>query len=139
MFAVGSFLTIAYYALDHFNAENFRRKERHRAMYPFVHWCSHLEHGHALPLVVVHAACIRLPPTAALPTHATVARTVSGYLVFYLILVHVNRHLTGLWPYAVIDDVTRVGGSAFRCLFFVGLMGIFVAFGAAGAAMLHMR
>lgn len=139
IFAVGSFLTIAYYALDHFNPENFRRKERYRDIYPYVHWVSHLEHGHALPLVVLHAANMQLPPTAPLPTRAIVTATVGVYMLFYLVLVHLNHHLTGLWPYAVIDDVTRAGGAALRCVFFLGLTGVFIALGAAGATLLHMR
>ena len=56
-FAFGTFLTAAYYALDHFNVENYRRKEIHRRAYPHVHLCGHLEHAHALPLVVLYALC----------------------------------------------------------------------------------
>ena len=138
-FATGTFLTLAYYALDHFNPENFRRKERHKAAYPYIHWCSHLEHGHALPLIFLHGAVMELPPSVALPTSGVVFMTVGGYLIWYLIFVHVNHYLTGLWPYAVIDDVTRLGGAALRCVFFAGLTGLFIALGVAGAALLHNR
>ena len=57
-----------YYALDHNNPENRRRKERCKPMYPYVHWCSHLEHGHALPLLMLHTATVDLPTGVVLPT-----------------------------------------------------------------------
>lgn len=139
MFAEGTFLTLAYYALDHFNPENRRRKDRLQAGYPLIWPASHLEHGHALPLVVMHGAMMTLPSTVPLPTNGTVAASVGAYLLFYLLLVHLNYHKTGLWPYPVIDDVTRTGGSALRGVFFLGLMGVFFAFGVAGAAVLRMR
>ena len=139
MFAVGTFLTFAYYTLDHFNAENFLRKERCRSRYPYVHWCSHIEHGHALPAVVFHAAAIELPPGVEIPMASTVLGTVGVYLVFYILFVHVNCAFTGMWPYAIIDDMTRRGGAALRTIFFAALIGIFLMLGMAGVAILEMR
>ena len=139
IFALGTFLTLAYYALDHFNPENFRRKERHKAQYPYVHWCSHLEHGHALPLVLLHGATVRLSPGAELPTSTDVARTVGVYYVFYLLWTHLNYSLTGLWQYPVINDVTRRGGIAMRIVFFAALGSLFIVFGVGGSALLHAR
>jgi len=139
VFAMGAFLTIAYYALDHFNAENLRRKERHRAQYPYVHWCSHIEHGHALPLLLLHAVTMKMPLGAVLPTNSEVVYAISAYMIFYLLLIHINWWATGLWPYAVIDDVTRVGGLVLRCGFFACLTGLFVAFGFAGVALFNAR
>ena len=138
VFALGAFLTIAYYVLDHFNAETRRRKDVHKQIYPYIHWASHLEHGHALPLVLLHAATVELP-AGALPSDGDAARIVVGYNLFYLLLVHLNHALTGRWPYAVIDDVTRAGGVVGRLLFFAVLTAIFAAFALCGLAILRAR
>ena len=94
-FALGTFLTLSYYALDHSNPENYRRKERCKPMYPYVHWCSHLEHGHALPIVMLHTATMSLPSGVVLPTAADACRYIGPYILFYVVVVHVNRAATG--------------------------------------------
>jgi hypothetical protein len=111
VFALGTFLTVAYYGLDHFNPENWRRKEEVIGTYPHVHICSHLEHAHALPLVLVFATCVDVPNGIAAPSTSDAVCTIAVYMAGYLSLIHLNQLLTGAWPYAVIDDVTRSGGA----------------------------
>jgi hypothetical protein len=96
-FALGTFLTLSYYVLDHNNPENYRRKERCKPMYPYVHWCSHLEHGHALPLLMIYTATlvVDLPVGIVLPTAADACWCVGPYVLFYIFVVHVNRAYTG--------------------------------------------
>ena len=60
-------------------------------------------------------------------------------MAFYLLLTHANYAATGLWPYAVIDDVTRAGGALLRGAFFAALSLVFVMFGLAGALLLRTR
>jgi hypothetical protein len=138
-FALGTFLSLSYYALDHNNPENRRRKERVKAMYPYVHWCSHLEHGHALPLLLLHTATMDLPSSSILPTAADACSSIGPYILFYVVVVHVNQAATGMWPYAVIDDVTRLGGAILRSIFFAFLAALFVALGVGGVALLQLR
>ena len=139
VFSLGGFLSLAYYSLDHFNPENVRRKERCRSEYPYVHWCSHIEHGHAAPLVLLHAALLECPQRVALPTSYDVHFFVSVFILFYVVLVHANHFCTGRWPYAIIDDVTRIGGTALRIFFFVVLACAFVALGLGGAELVRAR
>ena len=138
VFALGTFLTLAYYALDHFNAENHRRKEKHREKYPYVHVASHLEHGHALPCVLLHSVAMVFK-TAELPSRYEVAVSVGGYMAFYLVLIHLNRALTGRWPYAVIDDVTAKGGALARTAFFALLVGLCFLLALGGLSILEAR
>lgn len=140
IFALGSFLTISYYALDHGNPENYRRKERCRPMYPYVHWCSHLEHGHALPLVLLHCATVKLPDdVSSLPTSRDARNIVAAYVLFYILIVHINKAHTGAWPYAVIDDMTRMGGMVLRSAFFAGLAAAFILLGVGSIKLLQWR
>jgi hypothetical protein len=44
-----------------------------------------------------------------------------------------------VWPYAVIDDVTKLGGAVLRCIFFLVLTSLFVALGVGGVALLQLR
>jgi hypothetical protein len=138
-FALGGFLTVAYYALDHFNPENYARKERVRSQYPYVHWCSHLEHGHGLPLMLLHGLWLDVPAGVVPPETTDVVHTVGAYMAFYLLLVHANYAATGLWPYPIIDDLTRAGGALARGAFFAGLSLVFVLFGLGGAMLLRSR
>lgn len=134
MFAIGCFLTLAYYGLDHFNEEAIRQKERCRAEYPYVHLASHLEHGHALPLVLLHACTLDVSglqvPEGYLSTSAILY--ILCYILFYLLTIHLNRIWTGSWTYSVIDDVTRAYGSMGRFGFFITLAMAFVVFGVVG-------
>lgn len=134
VFGAEAFMTIAYFALDHGNPENFRRKERNRKKYPHVHLCSWLQHAHALPLVLLHAYTVELAPPAELPLTPAL-----GFMAYYLALVHANWLVTGRWPYAVVDDVERAGGWPARCAFFLALAGAFVGFAAGGVALLKAR
>ena len=139
VFALGSFLTPAYYALDHFNVENRRAKDRCKSMYPWIHVSSHTEHAHGLPLMLLHAYSVELPPTLELPSAAAGAFKVACYVAFYLVLTHVNHSWTGAWPYPIIDDVTRMGGALLRLVFFAVLAAIFMLLGVGGTSLLTLR
>lgn len=136
-FAMGIFMTLAYYSLDHFNIVNFQRKERHRAAYPHVHICSHLEHAHSAPLVIIYALCAHNRDRLVAPSDADASLLVAAYMLFYIALVHANNYATGAWPYAIIDDVTRKGGSAARGVFFVVLSSAFVGLALGGLRLMR--
>jgi len=134
MFAVGCFLTLAYYGLDHFNVEVIRQKERCRSEYPYVHLAAHLEHGHALPLVLLHAFALDVSglqvPDSYLYTSAVLY--ILCFILCYLLTIHLNRIWTGSWTYSVIDDVTHAYGNVGRFGFFFTLAAAFVVFGIVG-------
>ena len=139
IFGAGCFLTLAYYGLDHFNAESIRKKERCRGVRPYIFWNDHLAHGHALPLVLLHAATLEAPPGLRLPTSSDALFYVPIWIMCYLVTTHVNRWATGLWPYPIIDEVTRAGGAAARCGFFAVLAAALTAFALAGVQLVHLR
>ena len=118
VFALGSFLTVSYYALDHFNPENLKRR-LHFAQngFPWIGTSAHTQHALALPLVVMHALCLQVAMT---PDDTTILLTVGGYLAFYLGFTFVNKKVSGAWVYPVFDDAQKAGGRAgpyiFACI-----------------------
>lgn len=123
IFALGCFLTLAYYLLDHNNPDQVRRRNALRGEYPKVDVARHLEHAHGLPLVLVHAALIGVPDDLRAPRVAEAAGLLVAYMTFYVGLAHVNRLATGEWPYPILTSATRKGGAALRSLVIAGLVG----------------
>ncbi|KAL1526831.1 hypothetical protein AB1Y20_015523 [Prymnesium parvum] len=140
VFALGCFLTLAHYSLNHFNPEQRRRLEQHRSKYPYVFVSSHISHGHALPLVAWYAFTVPVDAASVvLPSGYSASRPVILYAVFYAVLSHANYFATGLWPYPIIEQVSRHGGVAMRCVFFVLLALGFVALSSVGLNILRER
>merc|ERR1712032_284924 len=79
-FGLGFFLTIAYYALDHFNPEAVKiRRSLFQKGYKYVYVVAHLEHVFALPAVVLYARNFN-----ATPRSSDIVGLVGGYAVAYL-------------------------------------------------------
>eukprot|EP00971_Amphidinium_carterae_P306138 6084314-Amphidinium_carterae.1 len=55
IFGLGTFLTVGYYGLDHFNpeAKKLRKRIAEEKSYPAVHLLCHLVHGFSLPAVML--------------------------------------------------------------------------------------
>mmetsp|Transcript_20860 Transcript_20860/g.37169 ORF Transcript_20860/g.37169 Transcript_20860/m.37169 type:complete len:215 (-) Transcript_20860:259-903(-) len=123
-FALALFLTSAYYGLDHFNPEQIKRRKVLVKSYPYIHYDVHFQHGLAAPFMLFYTFCIS--PLAYRPSANW---WVLGYLMYYLFQTHVNKFVTGFWPYPIIDDLERAGGAFARNAFFVTLTLIFVGLG----------
>ena len=135
-FALGVFLTLAYYGLDHFQVDQVRRRRAWQREYPWVHWCAHFEHASALPLSLWYA-CTR---DRALPVPTTFGKVVVVYyMAFYLILVHANKYATGVWVYPIFDDVTKAGGVFGRMAFIVVLCSVIVGLAYVGCWIAEAR
>ena len=139
MFAAGCFLTVVYYILDFPNAESRRKKERCRAQFPYIFWNDHLAHGHALPLVLLHAMTLQAPAGLQLPTIADATFFVGVFAGCYLVAVHVNHWLTGAWPYPIIDEITRAGGVLGRCGFFAALLAALIGLARLGVMVVQLH
>mmetsp|Transcript_6421 Transcript_6421/g.9841 ORF Transcript_6421/g.9841 Transcript_6421/m.9841 type:complete len:216 (-) Transcript_6421:180-827(-) len=130
-FALGVFLTTAYYTLDHFNPEQVKKRaELQKSGYPMLPVAMHLEHGMALPMTTFYTYNALKPEGMSMSVII-----VAAYTLFYLIQVHYVKSLTGKWVYPFIDDITATGGALFRNVFFVGLMCIFTGLGVLGRSM----
>mmetsp|Transcript_38396 Transcript_38396/g.61634 ORF Transcript_38396/g.61634 Transcript_38396/m.61634 type:complete len:228 (-) Transcript_38396:194-877(-) len=131
-FGLGTFLTSAYYLLDHFNPEQVVRRKQNEKNYPYIQYDAHLEHGLAAPFVIFFTSRIMQTPFRA--TSGDVNAFVGGYIIYFLFQTHLNKWATGFWPYPIIDDMEKMGGHLARNAFFAGLTGIFVGLGYCGKA-----
>ena len=120
MWALGAFLTLAYYGLDHFNPKNAAmRSPDHPLYHPWRNASNHAKHICGLPAVTLHAVCARWvagPGAPAWTTRTDALQCLGGYLAAYIAFCHVNFMATRAWPYPLLDDATRVGGAALRTL-----------------------
>eukprot|EP01062_Namystynia_karyoxenos_P070200 TRINITY_DN65591_c0_g1_i1.p3 TRINITY_DN65591_c0_g1~~TRINITY_DN65591_c0_g1_i1.p3 ORF type:complete len:249 (+),score=84.91 TRINITY_DN65591_c0_g1_i1:79-747(+) len=134
VFGLGSFLTLAYYALDHFNPVSTQRRAHYKQNgYPLIGMAAHGEHCFALPLVVLQA----LNWSGPAPSFREGLPYTAGFMAWYLFMTHANRLVTGAWIYPVIDDVEAKGGAVGRCAFFLGLTGACVALSALGTSLVR--
>ena len=106
--------------------------------YPYIHYDSHLEHGLALPMVVLHA-CTMTTSKQGPPTNTDLLIYVGGYVLFYLLLTNLNHYATGEWVYPICEDITREFGAMPRRLFFAILLTIILCIGKLGLAIAHFR
>jgi len=137
-FSLGTFLTVAYYALDHFNPENVKKRAAFaKTGYPYVEIASHLEHGLALPAVLLFT--YNLDVDIPGPQVEDILRYVVGYVGFYLAFTHVNKFMTGVWVYPIIEDVSKAAGHLGRTVFLLALVCVFVAFAFLGKFLLESR
>eukprot|EP00756_Hemistasia_phaeocysticola_P062674 Hpha_TRINITY_DN6127_c0_g1::TRINITY_DN6127_c0_g1_i1::g.164888::m.164888 len=128
-FGLGSFLTTAYYALDHFNPVSVERRAHWRVHgYPYCGLAAHLEHCVALPIVVLYALTWAGPR----PSWEDGWRPLLGFMVYYVVLIHLNKCATGQWVYPILDDVTKAAGWVGRSAFFMFLVGATMGLARAG-------
>jgi len=133
VFALGSFVTIAYYLLDHWNPEQIKKRITWaKRGYNFLEFDSHLEHGFAFPGVVLYQYAMVTTASSYRPSYSDVVMFVGGYMLFFLAFTHVIKHLTGVWVYPIIEDVSRFGGIAGRWALFATLMLVFMGLGSLG-------
>eukprot|EP00620_Florenciella_sp_RCC1587_P024657 CAMPEP_0182563960 /NCGR_PEP_ID=MMETSP1324-20130603/6003_1 /TAXON_ID=236786 /ORGANISM="Florenciella sp., Strain RCC1587" /LENGTH=177 /DNA_ID=CAMNT_0024777301 /DNA_START=186 /DNA_END=719 /DNA_ORIENTATION=+ len=137
-FALGVFLTLAYYVLDHPNPKNLDQKNYwFNNGYPYVHYSSHLEHCLALPMVLLHS--LTLTSKSGAPSNFDNIMAVGTYMAFYLGGTHVNQYVTGHWVYPICDDITNEHGDMGRNIFFAVLVATNFMFGKIGLTIVQMR
>ena len=128
-FGLGQFLTIAYYALDHYNPESIkRRKYWSRHGYPHCGLNGHLVHFGSLPLSLLHMILIRPGPSF------NGILFIVLYMTFFVSLSVYNRLRTGKWQYPILEDVQRSAGFV-GCLLFVFFL--YVSFSLSLSLSLH--
>jgi hypothetical protein len=71
------------------------------------------------------------------PCYTTAISLVAGYLAFYIGLVHVLHHLTGVWVYPVLGDVALKYGIFARYVLESALAGVSVFCGIFGTAIVR--
>jgi len=141
MFAFGAFLTTMYYSLDHWNPERVKARRAWKVTgYPLVEYAVNGTHGLGLPLAGAFILALRNSDmdVAARITTDDVLYRAGGYIMFYTTQAHLNWLATGVWPYPILDDVTKAFGPAGRTMFFVVLSGIFIGFGLCGRWLLSI-
>ena len=128
VFSLGAFLTIAYYALDHFNPKSAKlRQGWFDDGYLYVHWSAHVEHALALPAVLLYAKNFNF-----VPSRSDVPPFVGGYATLYLGFTHVLHHKTGGWVYPIFTDIQNSAGNPGLLVFQMALVSVFVALGYLG-------
>jgi len=141
VFALGIFLTAAYYGLEYTNPNNKQAKRALTAQgYRYVYLSSHLEHGFAGPLTLLFAASVRLQllqPGVGPPAAEDANLYVGGFLLYYFALTLANRKATGCWVYPIFNDVSDAGGSLALGVFMAAVMLLSVCLGHAGISLLH--
>jgi len=140
MFTLASFISLGYYALDHFNPINMSKKNAlSRGKYPMIWASSHCEHAHGIIAAILMALFMKRLPYSNEPTVNDCLYQVPSYIFFYLIEVHWIYYNTGEWVYPVLKDVTLQGGALARILLMITLAGINVLFGLIGLAIFNSR
>eukprot|EP01062_Namystynia_karyoxenos_P071521 TRINITY_DN67086_c0_g1_i1.p1 TRINITY_DN67086_c0_g1~~TRINITY_DN67086_c0_g1_i1.p1 ORF type:complete len:254 (+),score=60.77 TRINITY_DN67086_c0_g1_i1:94-762(+) len=130
VFGLSSFVTVAYYALEHFNpvtVQGVRYWEKHG--YPSMRYVAHSKHVFALPVVVVQAVTWRGPA----PSLEEGLPYIAAFMTWYVGMTHVNKWATGLWIYPVTEAVEKKYGTVGRCSFFGVLAALCAASASAGA------
>lgn len=105
VFMTATFLTPAYYVLDHRNPESRRMRKRMAEEYPHVELAMHLQHAHATPLALLLAASLTVAPA-----NLDVLHSCGGFIFFYLFTSTLNRAATGEWMYPFLDEIERSRG-----------------------------
>mmetsp|Transcript_23646 Transcript_23646/g.37209 ORF Transcript_23646/g.37209 Transcript_23646/m.37209 type:complete len:222 (-) Transcript_23646:134-799(-) len=138
VFALGVFLTTAYYALDHFNPLQQKRREHFaKNGYPMIWVDAHLEHCMALPLIIIFITYTELENIGDMrPEFGWTMFSVGGYSFYYLLQVHYVFFVSGLWVYPIIAEISSKGGIQGRNIFFAGLMCVFLVLGTIGSVVM---
>ena len=61
------------------------------------------------------------------------------FVTFFLSMTLLNRRLTGMWTYPVIEDVEAKAGTMGVVMLFTAVLGAFVALALAGLALISFR
>ena len=108
-FSLGVILTPLYYGLNHFVAEKIRLDGVWiKKGWVWIPLANHLEHAHALPLMLLDAA----GSAHAATTDAEVYVVCGGYIGLYLCITLLQKHIHGCWVYPVYDVAERKFGPA---------------------------
>ncbi|KAK3251566.1 hypothetical protein CYMTET_39098 [Cymbomonas tetramitiformis] len=134
IFGLGTFITLGYYLLDHYNPVAIKRRVYYsRHGYPYIEYAVNLEHLFGILVVVLHALTFDMEVLkAGHPSFQDYVTWTLGFLMQYVILAHLNVVATGHWPYPFIDDITKASGVAGRSAFFLLLCSIVMGFGYLG-------
>jgi hypothetical protein len=108
---LSSFVTVQFYQLVYSDASH----DAYCALWEKrgwnVRWLDHVVHRPPIVLAAVDILVVK--DRAALLDHvpgaAPLAGAVAAYALCYLVLVHVNRSVTGQWPYALLERVDEGG------------------------------
>ncbi|CAK0855465.1 unnamed protein product [Prorocentrum cordatum] len=129
-FGLGVFLTIGYYALDHFNPIAVQtRKKWSEEGYPHIVWRCHTDHIFALPSSILAALVFTTPQGATASNWKAITLS---YGLLYTVLLHINALLTGAWPYAIIEDIMKKSGSLGRTMFLAVIISLILMFATLG-------
>ena len=125
-FALGVILTPLYYGLNHFVAEKIRLDGVWiKKGWVWIPLANHLEHAHALPLMLLDAA----GSAHAATTNAEVYVVCGGYIGFYLLITLLQKHIHGGWVYPVYDVAEAKFGPAGFWLIAVPVVSIALGLG----------
>jgi len=105
--SAGWFVTIQYYSLVHFNEAFAGRCDRMIEM-GFVHYRNMNIFTHSPALLLSVLDIVLAKNRGTLEEHCSVIANFvlcSFYVVFYVVLVRLNKKLTGAFPYAFLDDL----------------------------------
>jgi len=132
IFALGCFVTLAYYSLDFANKKKIqlRAKLREQGYYPA--FAAHAEHILALPTVCLHLLTSSFSP---IPSLTLSLGLVGSYLAFYCASVHFNQWMTGELPYPIMDEAEKRG---FLPGLELGLSGFFIGLGYVGHRLMRL-
>uniref|UniRef100_A0A7S4JG79 Uncharacterized protein n=1 Tax=Paramoeba aestuarina TaxID=180227 RepID=A0A7S4JG79_9EUKA len=141
MFALGVFVTVAYYVLDHFVAERVTERKRYvKNGYPHLGIARHLEHMFGAAAVCAHAWTFGdyIGDQLVEQCIAGAFTTIVIFFAYYVSLTHLNYQLVNQWPYPVIDLVQRKGGMIGVVAFEMILMGVVMGLAKGGLLLLEL-
>lgn len=115
---LGTFVTIQFYKLVAPRKENI---ENYNLWLPRgwdVKWFDDVVHRPPLILAFVDILLVkdRISLVERMPKTLTLLMSTAVYAIVYLSVLHVNKAVTGFWPYTILEDVDASGCKAF-CLF----------------------
>jgi len=134
IFALGAFLTPAYYGLDYFMTDCILERRLQEAEGYFPEFNSHSEHLLALPLVLAH---VYYQSFSTIPNFNEVLWTVGGFMAQYLATIHFNKFLTGEYPYPIQNELASNPVGLF--LFEASLVGVCMGLGYLGSRLMRLK
>eukprot|EP00211_Chloroparvula_japonica_P014159 CAMPEP_0119129586 /NCGR_PEP_ID=MMETSP1310-20130426/7270_1 /TAXON_ID=464262 /ORGANISM="Genus nov. species nov., Strain RCC2339" /LENGTH=248 /DNA_ID=CAMNT_0007120017 /DNA_START=105 /DNA_END=851 /DNA_ORIENTATION=+ len=115
-FALNMFVTIAYYALDHFDARSMARKELAMTegfdgiIYENIFLASHVVHMPGGVMALLMARHMHRVGNATAPVWTTTTYVTLAGVFAYIMQIHVLHLLTGAWIYPVLEHVSHALG-----------------------------
>lgn len=136
-FALGLQLTPLYYLLAHSNPAKIAMSEWKAAHgFRFHPLADHVCHAPATPLSLLYASTLGAQHAT---TPAVAIMATATFVTFFLSMTLLNRRLTGMWTYPVIEDVEAKAGTMGVVMLFTAVLGAFVALALAGLALISFR